>query len=179
MTDIYTVAGRNIRRLTAQWLSEIENPAPSRSTLLDYANHEDDPDRNFFGASYVMQNIAPRVWGEDGSDDELLLFAVIMSYGLARPEPEWKDCATYVKEAFEYVHGIGEKEAARRIRERVMREATRERDHADQMVEELRRSSLKNDPGRIAAHERELAKGNHRDLRAAKALDPDGEIDFW
>ncbi|KOU41470.1 hypothetical protein ADK55_28710 [Streptomyces sp. WM4235] len=126
-----------------------------------------------------MENIAPRVWGDLGSTEELLLFAVVASYAQDFPEAPWDGCAGYVQRAFEHVGEIGEREAARRIVDRIREKDVRKRDDADRIATQLRNRSLGNDPGRIAAHEREMAKASHRSLRAAKALDPQVVVSPW
>ncbi|MFJ3861546.1 hypothetical protein ACIPRL_35635 [Streptomyces sp. NPDC090085] len=178
-SDPYVVAGENLRSFVAEWLNELENPEPSRRLLLDHANNPSDPDRAFFGASYVMQGIAPRVWGDLGSAEELLLFAVLASYFQDFPEAPWDSCAGYVQRAFEHVAEIGEQEAARRLVDQIREKDVRKRDDADDIATQLRNRSLGHDPGRIAAHERELAKASHRSLRAARALDPQVVISPW
>ncbi|WP_331718631.1 hypothetical protein OG985_49590 (plasmid) [Streptomyces sp. NBC_00289] len=176
MKDPYEVAGHNLRAFVADWLEGLEDPS---NVLLVEAARESDPiEACSYGAAYVMSNIAPKVWGENGSEKELLLFAAISVYQDSKPSG-WTNCATFVEAAFGYLHTISEAEAAQQLRQWVERRGSEEhRQGRREMYEALGRP-LDADPARTAAQDRELAQADHRALRAAAVLDPAGNVAPW
>ncbi|MFF8798125.1 hypothetical protein ACH4NR_32170 [Streptomyces globisporus] len=172
----FVVAGRDLSAYVEEWIADLEDP---NDPLLIEARRDPSPrERVSYGASYVMKTIAPKVWGDQGGVQELLLFAVLATFP-ATELPDWEDCATYVERAFDHMHRIGEVEAARRLRAEVEAKASEEyaRERSD-MYRALGRP-LEADPARTAYWERELAKGNERSLRAAAVLDPEGNRAPW
>lgn len=156
------------------WLEEVEGKPDS--LLTEAAQAKDPVDACFYGSSHLMANIAPRVWGDNGSDEELLLFAAISSYQDTKPSG-WTDCATFVEDAFGHLHTIGELEAARQLRQWVDHRSSAE--YAQLRREADKRMGRSLDPAHAAAQDRELAQANHRALRAAAVLDPAGNIAPW
>lgn len=123
-----------------------------------------------------MSCIAPRCWGAAGSRDELLLFAVLATYqGVeGHDDPPWPGIHEYVRRAFAYMHAIGKQEAARLLRAGVARRASTEyQTERSRFFRDFVRGG--GDPVRMAEQDLRLAPGSQRDLRAAEALDPQGE----
>ncbi|MFE7092938.1 hypothetical protein [Streptomyces erythrochromogenes] len=174
----FLVAGQDIGQFVARWLEEFDSPKEKSDSLLQHAEQAADPQKQgFHGTAYVMSKIAPRVWGDQGSDDELLLFAVIAVYKQSKPQG-WAGVRAYTERAFAYMRKVGEVEAARRLRAEVAREASDEGVAAEKSF--LRRMGIAPlGPSAQAAHDQEMAQGSHRDLRAANALDPNGSTAGW
>lgn len=177
--DVYTVAGTDLRQFVADWLTEIENADPEAHPIVTAVDEAEPDDRAFMGAATLMQFIGPRVWGGAGTHEELLLYAALAIYQEEGRDLPWDGYAAYVQRAFQYLHQLGEVEAARRLRAEVVNEATRPRDDTDEWRMKMLTNSMGNDPARMAAHDREMARGQHRTLRAAAALDPAGADDPW
>jgi hypothetical protein len=178
-SDPYLLAGVNLRTFVAQWVTDLEAGGSQMRGLLEHA--ATDPiasERYSYGAHYVMANIAPCAARPDASSEELLLYAVMQVYQDADfPDANlqvWDGEEAHVRRAFAYFHTVGEREAARRLRNEVIRRSLRERPSA---LEEMLRRSMQDDLGRRAAHDREMASLDARSLRAAKLLDPDGDFD--
>lgn len=174
-TSLYMVADRDLGDFVTAWLDELEATQAAGPTMLDEARDGDEAAT--FGGAFIMMNIAPRVWGDKGTDDELLLFAVIYSYALSRPADPWDGCAAYVRRAFAYVRHVGEAEAARTLRAEVAAKAAVVPDEAEKRM--LAHMGIAGDPARLAARQQRLAPGSQRDLRAAAALAPDTEFDLF
>lgn len=179
--ELYTVAGKQFTGFVVCWLNELEQRvAVSEPAMLREAAQAADPvERAYYGAAFLMQNIAPQVLGDAGSDEELLLFAVIANYHNARRAQDWQDCSAYVRDAFCYLHETGEREAARRLRQQVWDRATHATDDRAHRVLRIMHRAMGDDPARMAAHDRSLARYSHRALRAASLLDPAGAEDPW
>jgi hypothetical protein len=175
----YVVAGRDLRAYVEEWLAGLEDPNGHAYGLLVEARRDPNPrERADYGASYVMQAIAPKVWGDQGGIQELLLYAVIATYQMTERKG-WEDCAAFVGQAFAHMHRIGELEAARQLRAAVEARASDEHARARSEMYQMLGRPLDADPARTSYWDRELAKGNERDLRAAAALDPEGHKAPW
>ncbi len=121
--DCYQIAGTDLRDYVDSLLIEIAGLNSANSSLLQLIDAQDEPDRAFLGAVFVMEQIAPRLWGGDRSRDLLLLFAVVEVYGLEGHGP-WRGCADHLRRAFDYSTGLGEEEIARRLRQSFVDGAT-------------------------------------------------------
>lgn len=178
MDDPYVVAGVSLRQFVADWLVDLEANAEPSNPLIREAMSGPPRERYWAGADYAMAQIAPRATDEACSQEVLLLFAVLSVYHAADfPGADlavWDGFGEHVGRAFAYLHSIGEPDAANRLREKVVQRSDPARRSG--IVHELTERSLGHDPGRIAAHERDMARFSHRELRAANALDPDGEL---
>jgi hypothetical protein len=173
---VYVVAGRDLRRFVAVWLDQVQTADSTQHPIVSAVAEEPDPKQQaFYGGVALMSFIGPRVWGEAGSDEELLLFAVLAVYGL-RDDVPWEGYESRVQRAFEFMHEIGEIEAARRLRQEIV---DKDKDEEWQTITNLLRGTSHKDPAEIAVHEQEMAKATRRDLRAAAVLDPDGATTFW
>ena len=177
--DRYVLAGVDLRAFVAEWVSHLEAGGGRMRGLLQHAAA--DPiarERYAFGAHYMMANIGPRATEPKAGPAVLLLYAVLAVYQDAdfpNADPEvWDGEEAHVRRAFAYVHLVGEREAGRRLRAQVIRRTLRERPPE---YEKMLQRSLRNDPGRRAAHERDMASIDARRLRAAELLDPDGDFD--
>ncbi len=115
-TDLYFIAGTDLRGFVERWLHAVQTAPADRFPLRVLADCETEPDRAFFGAAYVMEHIAPRMWDEGSSRPELLLFGVLEVFGLREDNGPWRGCAHYVSSAFTHLHEIGEAAAADRLR---------------------------------------------------------------
>ncbi|MER5647301.1 hypothetical protein [Streptosporangium sp. NPDC002524] len=177
--ELYTVAGKNLRPFVERYLEELDKADPIAWPMVELIRNPEtsEEDLSFFGPVWVAQPVNTRTWGHAGSNEEILLFAVLASFS-ARDLP-WGGSEDHMRKAFEHMRQIGEVEAARRLRAEVVTEATRERDRGDEMRNILLNESLRHDPGKLAAHDQEIAKNATRTLRAAAALDPDGGTDLW
>ncbi|MFB6482383.1 hypothetical protein ACFCXF_33895 [Streptomyces virginiae] len=174
----FVVAGQDIGRFVRRWLEEVDSPENKSDSLLQHARRVEDPrEQGFYGTAYVMSKIAPRVWGDQGSDDELLLFAVIAAYKQSKPRG-WAGVRAYTEKAFAYMREVGEVEVARRLRAEVAREAGDQAVAAQKSFHQ-RMGIAPLSSSAQAAHDQEMAQGSHRDLRAANALDPQGATADW
>lgn len=115
-SDLYVVAGTDLRSFVGSWLDEVDSANPDRYPLLALIAEEPEPNRAFFGVAYMLEHITPRLWSDAGSREELLLFAVLQVFGLDGHSP-WQGCSRHVDLAFQHLRTIGEIEAARRLRE--------------------------------------------------------------
>jgi hypothetical protein len=179
--DVYVVAGRDLQPFVERWIDEIERgdlvAYPFVATLRDATTSE--ADRAFAGEALARQFIAPRVWGDAGSDEELLLFAVICSYPLSG-QPPWQGMRDFVRRAFVRFQEVGPTAIAHDLREDVLTlSGSPADDPALAWLHEVRRQSMRGDPARMAAHDQAMARGGQRALRAARLLDPEGEEAFW
>ena len=167
LPDIYIVAGTDLRPLVEDLLQEMDAGREREGSLLIEAERERDvAEAAAYGRSYVMSHVGPRVWGEEGTRPELLLFAALSLFGADAAVP-WLGCRDHIERALCHLRSIGEAEGARLLRDAVEQAAYEE---PDQLVSELRARSLGNDPGRLAAHDQEMAKAARRELRAADEL---------
>lgn len=117
----------------------MESRPAGEASLLREAEQEPDPaDAAFFGRSYVMQQVAPRVWGEEGSREELLLFAALALFDAQGAIP-WRGCRDHVERALVHLHAVGEQKAAEQLRDDVAQTAHEE---PNQIVDQLRARSL-------------------------------------
>lgn len=133
----------------------------------------DDPfeaDRYFYGMAGLIALIGPRVWGEAGSREELLLFAALACYQERlgqHPDEAWPGSKAHVLRAFVHMRRIGEGAAANVLHRMVAQRATAY-EGTRRFDEEFRADKS---PAQRAAHEQVMADGDRRNLRAAKALD--------
>lgn len=125
----------------------------------------------------MMSNIASRATAPQASEEELLLFAVLSVFQLGDfpgVDPElWEGEKIHLGRAFTYFEGVGEQEAARRLRAEVVRRSLEEK---PLWWKELKQRRPRN-PAREAHHDRDMASIDHRSLRAAQLLDPTGDFD--
>jgi hypothetical protein len=178
--DTYVLAGVNLREFAASWLSDLIAGDGQMQGLLKEAETAPDVENRYgYGASYVMAKIAPRAVKETATTNELLLFAVMAVYQDAEypcADPtHWDGFEVHIEQAFGYARSIGEREMAKRLRLDVIRRSEEEPPAA---YVKMLNGSLKNDPAKIAAHEREMASIHHRSIRAAAVLDPEGDFDL-
>lgn len=172
MSEQLRVAGMSLTEFVEGWLRWVEADTEAKpNSLLRLA--ETDPirrDRYGYGMHGLMALIAPRVWGDAGSLEDLLLYAVLACYQLhlgTSPTDDWPGPRAHVERAFEHIAAIGEVAAASALRASVAQRAGSNVDLPDFVVRYWADRSL----GDRAAHEQEMAKGDLRDLRAAEALD--------
>jgi hypothetical protein len=173
--DLYVVAGRNLLPATRELIERLAGDEPHLVMWREEIASRLE-EASWSGPTMVMQGIAPRVWGEAGRDDEALLFAVLATYGRISDDVPWAGTPEHLQNAFMHMRKVGEREAAKLLRADVRNRATRE-EHAD--VAYLRERSLGKDPAALAAHRRNLAQGDQRDLRAANLLHPLSEDELW
>lgn len=178
-SDTYVIAGINLRTFVADWVSDLQSGGGQMRGLLEHA--EADPqvgERYEYGAHYLFANIGPRATEPTATPEELLLFAVMAVYQDAgfpgADRTVWDGEEAHLRRAFAYFHDVGEREAAHKLRADVIRRSVRQRPPE---LEQMLRRSMDNDPGRIAAHDREMASIETRSFRAAALLDPDGDFD--
>ena len=167
--DLYTVAGRDLRPVVRQCLVALADP--EKHGLGPVVEAETDPaEKIFYGKTYVMSYVAPRTWGSNGTDEELLLFAALAIYGEA-PQTSWEGAERHIEKALEHLRELGEAEGARRLI--VGLAVSAEPDEASRYFRDwINNGPLGGDPARIAAHEGVLSQGTMRTFRAARALDP-------
>lgn len=161
--DPYVIAGVDLRPFVNDWLADLNSGGGIMRSLLKAGP------RYNYGAGMMMANIAPRADSDDASDEVTLFFAVMATYqraGWPGADPERFDGFTpHTERAFNYFHTVGETEAARLL--------------AVSVLSQMSPSPLaweKEHPAESAYWDRKMAELSHRDIRAAKRLDPD--IDF-
>jgi hypothetical protein len=177
--DLYRFAGYDLSAFVERWLHEIAEADPVVYPAARHLRGETSPKERASSIEMLTrQFIAPRVWGDAGTDEELVLFAVIC-YPRRRSR-DWAEPREFVREAFVRAHEIGPEEIARDLRDDVLRRSRPDVDDPGiiEYRESLRRS-MNHDPARIAAHDQNMAQGDQRALRAARLLDPAGEEAFW
>lgn len=177
--DHYVVAGVRLHAFVADWLTALESGGGQSRGLLEHARAAPDVhERYSYGATYVMANIASRATEATASDQELLLFAVLALYqdaGHPGSDPTvWEGETIHVRRAFAHVAELGDREAARRLRAEVLRQSVRGRPAE---FEAMLQRSMNHDPARAAAHDQLMASIDSRSFRAAKLLDPRGDVD--
>lgn len=172
MTKQLRVAGTDLSDFVEAWLRAVDaDTAAQPRSLLKLART--DPvhrDRYGYGMAGLMAHIAPRVWGETGTREEVLLFAVLACYQhhLGHyPRGEWPGPREHVSRAFAYVESVGEAAAASTLRAGVAHRSADRSDDPEPIAEFWAARSV----GQRAAHEQTMANGDMRDLRAAQALD--------
>ena len=165
------MAGTDLSAVLARWLEDVE-VASIGHHLYELATDPDELSAVVFGQKFLMGQIAPRVWGDRGSREELLLYAVL-TVGAPRAGVPFAGIRKTVDGLFTRFHDLGEQEVSRRLRAKISERAGRlvEPDESRRRQAAVHRS-LGDDPGRIAVYEREMAHATHRDLRAAQALAP-------
>ena len=184
--DLYTVAGTDLSAFVADWLALVEAESQNYTGalpgalpgLLDDAVSQREGYQ--FGAMYLLSQVAPSVVGEKGSREQLLLYAVLATFQGARfPGVDlnhWEGVQVHVERAFTYMHQVGEAAAAQGLRASVA-EAAQPDDGSENVLREFKeRYWSTRTAGDRAAHEQLMAEGSMRDLRAATALDPEGEF---
>lgn len=174
--DPYVIAGTDLRTLVVDWVTVLEAGGGQSRGLLELVDADPAAHRYFFGGYYLMANIGARASKETATSEELLLYGVLSVFQMADwpGSDRWEGEEAHVSRAFAYFHEIGEREAARRLREDVIARSLQKPAPAS---EALLNTSLKNDPARRAAHEQKMASIDSRNSRAAELLDPDGNFD--
>ena len=124
-----------------------------------------------------MSFVAPNVVGDTGSDEQLLLFAVLAAFR-KRPPEGWDSFRRHVEQAFAYVHEIGEAAAAQLLRQQVVDDA-HDDSEARRDMEWFFNLEAGNNPAAIAVRDQARARLTQRTIRAANALDPGGAADSW
>lgn len=177
--DPYLIAGIPLGGFVSDWVADLESGGGETRGLLEHALS--DPclsDRYEYGAHYMFANIGPRASHPSATAEELLLFAVMAVYQDAgfpgADRTVWDGEQAHLRRAFDHFHGVGEREAARRLRAEVIHHSLRPQPPE---LEDMLRRSLNNDPARIAAHDQDMASINSRSFRAAALLDPNGDSD--
>ncbi|MBT1683784.1 hypothetical protein [Curtobacterium flaccumfaciens] len=150
------------------WLSQLdENDVFGRQAA-------DAPDVAPF---FMMANITPLVGAPDAQRDALVLYAVLATFQQAnfpgRPESAWSGPEPHLEAAFAYANEQGRAAIAHGLLSSVQRATEK----PGSSFNWLRSNSLDHDPGRIAAHEQEMAGIRSRDIRAAAIFDPTLSID--
>ena len=178
-SDLYVIAGTDLRDFVAAWVSDLESGGGQARGLLEHAyTNPDVGERYEYGAHYMFANIGPRATNPKATAEELLLFATMKVYQDAgfpgADRAIWDGEEAHARRTFTYFAEIGEKEAAHRIRADVIRRSVRER---PAVFEEMLQRSMQHNPARIAAHDQDMASIDSRSFRAAKLLDPDGDFD--
>jgi hypothetical protein len=164
----YELEDLDVDAFARQWLEGLEDDGARMRSLVD-----EKPD---MGPYFMLANIAPRAGEPAASTEEQVLFAVLAAYQDAvhskrLPERSWEGTTAHLNAAFAYANEIGRTGVASSLLESVVR-----RDE-DGFSRSLTARSLGNDPGKIAAHEQEMAGILSRDIRAAGLLDPSLSID--
>lgn len=178
-SDLYVIAGTDLGAFVAAWVSDLESGRGHGRGLLEHAYTDPHVQERYqYGAHYMFSNIGPRASQPAATPEELLLFAAMAVYQDADfPNADrtvWDGEAAHVHRAFAYVHEIGQKEAARRLRADVIRRSVRQ---TPPEFEAMLKRSMNHDPSRMAAHDQEMASIDSRSFRAAELLDPDGNFD--
>lgn len=175
--DLYVIAGVSLRRFVADWLSDLESGGGQMRGLLDEAQSGREPgDDYFFSTSFLMANVAPHAVPLTASPEVLLLCAVLFLYQqaeLPNSQKTWDGFDAHISRAFDHLHEIGEKAAAKALIQDVLRRM----EPGPEAYEEMARRRREKDPSKSAAHERDMAFLRQRYLRAAKLLDPDADFD--
>lgn len=141
------------------------SPSPPDDIVADL------PQRYESAADVALANIASDAMISDAAGADLL-FGVLVVYresGFPGLQSLWWDgAAAHMGRAFRHVHAIGEQEAARRLRARVIERALPDTGGAPPAIAE---------PGRSAAVDQRLAAIGSRSIRAAQLLDPRENFD--
>jgi hypothetical protein len=169
----YKLEDLDIDDYATHWLSSLESDDAKMRGLLDEA-----PSSDFLGHAFMMANIAPRAASAKAPDEALVLYAVLASFqndGFPGRQPRsWPGVESHLIAAFAHANRLGRSGVARTLLRSVAQSGHRE---SDRLSAQLTSSSLGNDPGRIAAHEQELAEIVSRDVRAARLIDPSVKLD--
>ncbi|WP_247040408.1 hypothetical protein [Arthrobacter rhizosphaerae] len=172
--DAYVIAGSDILPFVTDWAAVLIAGGGESRGLLDHAL--DDSDYSY-GGYFMMGNIGSRATSPTATDAELLLFAVLSVFQMSDfpgVDPKrWEGVEAHLDYAFKYFREIGEKEAARRLREDVVRRSLRE----DPPIWREMKQSRSRNPAREASHDQDMATIDQRSLRAAQLLDPEGDFD--
>lgn len=174
MTDAerFIVAGRDLETFITTWFEDLRSGGGESRDLIDnFENME---------MLFLMANIARRAAQPDASDEELLLFSALAVareyFREERMEPViagWGGMWKYICDAFDYLHEVGNEEAALILVKSVLRGMQTQSEE-----EQFLRSVWSNkEPGERAAHERYIAEIKQRELRAARLLDPTVDVD--
>lgn len=175
MTDArFVVVGRELETFVSTWFEDLRSGGGEMRGLLD-----DGPD---MAASFLMGNIAPRASKPDASDEELLLFATLAVaqeyFRDKRQEPVldgWDAMWEYVCAAFDHLHDVGNEDAADVLVKSVLRGMQTPSEEVRQWLTVV---WSKKTPAERAAHERHMAQIKQRELRAARLLHPDIDVDM-
>ncbi|MBF4629587.1 hypothetical protein [Curtobacterium flaccumfaciens] len=164
----YAVDDLDVNEFVLTWLSQLdENEVFQRQAA-------DAPDVAPF---FMMANITPLVGAPDAQREALVLYAVLATFQHAnfpgRPESAWSGPEPHLEAAFAYANELGSAAIARGLLSSVQRATEK----PDSTFNWLRNRSLDDDPGRIAAHEQQIADIRSRDIRAAAVFDPTLSLD--
>jgi hypothetical protein len=169
------IAGRDITTFVSEWSAVLTSGGGEARGLYDLAVGDDSG--YFYGSAFLMRNIAARATVPTATEDELLLFAVLVVFqlsGFPGVDPNrWEGVEAHLRSAFAYFKEIGETEAARKLRMDVVNRSLRE----DPPLWKELKNSKPLDPAREALHDQDMASIDQRSFRAAHLLDPDGDFD--
>lgn len=167
MRPVCHAAGVDLQGFVENWLSEaLDDPDPR---LLREAEARPD-DGATLGAAFLMRTLAPLLWEEEGTREQLILFGTLAVYQHGRNSRRWNGCVQYVEAAFDHLHEIGEAEAARQLVTEANMDAVD--DDAIRSRNETTSRWRDSDPARLARYDQTMAAASNRELRAARALDP-------
>lgn len=167
--NIYEIAGFDLSEFVANWISELESSEGDARGLLSNAKSDSELEERYgYGALYMMANVGPQANEPKATSEVVLLFAVMSLYqdaGFPNADPTlWEGEQVHIDRAFTYFHHVGAEEAARQLRETIIRRS-------------LHKKSVKSDPAQGASHDQEMAAIDARSIRAAKLLHPEGDFD--
>lgn len=175
--DLFIIANRDLRDFVESWLSAVEAEAPHRTEMAWLQEAQDSAEQIKWGDAILMTFVAPNVVGDAGSDEELILFAVLAAFR-KRPPEGWSGFRQHVEQSFAYVHEIGEATAAQLLRQEVVDDANDDSE-ARRDMEWFFNWEAGNNPAAIAVRDQARARLAQRTIRAANALDPGGAAESW
>lgn len=167
----YEIADRDLSAFVATWLRQVQKEDANSRGLLKHTDEAYD-----YGAHFLMSNIAPHAVDVKATEDTLLLYAVMAAYqndGFPGAGA-WQGEENHLQRAFEHARHLGAHGVASNLLQRLAERSTRE---PVPEFEEMLARSMGNDPAQRAEHDREIARINERDVRAAKLLDSSLSVD--
>jgi hypothetical protein len=175
--DVYVVAGVDLRSFVGRWVADLEAGGGRMRGLLDACHAAGtSQEEYFYGAMFLMANIAPRAAEPTATVEEVLLFGVLALHQEKEVPSEqlrWDTLDGHVLRAFEHLRDLGPSAAALELAHLVLDEMR----PAPPEWAAVRRQDAALDPARSAAHDRDMAYLAQRELRAAALLDPDLDFD--
>ena len=175
----YILGHHDISAFTTRWLREVQTIADSPAGgLAQLATTDTYGENAFYGQAFLMQHVGPRVVEGKGSDDELVLYAVLATYQQSGVVDggSWPGFVAYVAEAFAYCEQLGERVVGEQLRARAdtQREYFQNRRPHDSLISFLvsRSSRIDGDEQRFQEHNGNMAEILDRDYRAADLLAP-------
>ena len=161
----------DVTLFASEWLTGLEHSSASARSLLGHVDEWYE-----YGAYFMMANIGPRAGDVDASDDVLVLYAVLATFQIHRSPGRdvWDGAVSHLNAAFAFANELSRRGVALTLLRDL---AERSRREEPEGMREIRARSIKQDPERLAEHDREMAGILLRSVRAATVVDPSVSFD--